>query len=43
MSSEKMCKAPRKAKEKNFECKKCGNKAKKEKHLCKPVKIEKNN
>jgi hypothetical protein len=41
MAKDKMCKTERKVKDAVFVCEKCGSKAKKEKHLCKPQKIKK--
>jgi hypothetical protein len=41
MAKDKMCKTGKLSKEEVYECIKCGNKAKKEKHLCKPQIIEK--
>jgi hypothetical protein len=42
MAKDKMCKTGKQAKEEVFVCGNCSRKAKKEKHLCKPLKIELN-
>ena len=41
MAKDKMCEKERSFKEEVFVCEKCRRKANKEKHLCKPQKIQK--